>query len=682
MLLDRYSQLSNDRLFQLDPKRTHLISCFAFSAFVWVSGAMLRQYSLKFLFSYQRWIYEVHSGPSLRTKIWAFFVYMLRGGNPGLYSYQSCLPYLPVPAVNDTLRRYIRSVQPLLSKNELDHVTTMAEEFKKKDAKRLQFYLKMKYFWARNYVTDWWEEYVYLFGRAPLMLNSNIYGMDAVINPPTKLQAARAGSVVDLCVKMMHKLVNEELEPTVINGMVPLCSAQFERMFNTTRIPGLQKDTILHIPGLGRYIVVINRGRFFKMPLIYKNKWLDAREYERMLQTILDDISPPLNSEELIPFLTAGERSHWAQTRIDFFSSGLNKESLSCIENAAFVVCLDNDELEISTKDENATTLFARSMLHGTGCDRWFDKSFNIIVKKNARIGFNAEHAWSDAPVMGVMWEDILVEPQEYDHDGHRRGRARSELPTPKRLEWEMSEALLKAIKVSKGVAEKLINDTDHYVLAHDNFGKGFIRAQKISPDAFIQLALQLTYYRIHKSFCLTYEASMTRLFREGRTETVRSCTLESLDFVECMENAKATAKEKRVALVKAAQYHQDLYRDAMTGKGVDRHLFCLYVVAKHLNIESPFLTHAIKQPWKLSTSQTPHGQTKKVLYVTNRPDMVSCGGGFGPVSEDGYGVSYIVAGDYTIFFHISSKLTCPETSSKGFADALCKSMQDMMNIF
>jgi len=37
--------------------------------------------------------------------------------------------------------------------------------------------------------------------------------------------------------------------------------------------------------------------------------------------------------------------------------------------------------------------------------------------------------------------------------------------------------------------------------------------------------------------FCLTYEASMTRLFREGRTETVRSCTMESCAFVRAMDD-------------------------------------------------------------------------------------------------------------------------------------------------
>ena len=39
--------------------------------------------------------------------------------------------------------------------------------------------------------------------------------------------------------------------------------------------------------------------------------------------------------------------------------------------------------------------------------------------------------------------------------------------------------------------------------------------------------------------FCLTYEASMTRLFREGRTETVRSCSSEGCAFVKALEGGE-----------------------------------------------------------------------------------------------------------------------------------------------
>ena len=42
----------------------------------------------------------------------------------------------------------------------------------------------------------------------------------------------------------------------------------------------------------------------------------------------------------------------------------------------------------------------------------------------------------------------------------------------------------------------------------------------------------------------------------------------------------------------------------------------------------------------------------------------MAAGGGFGPVADDGYGVSYIINGENTIFFHVSAKKSCPKTVS------------------
>ena len=53
-----------------------------------------------------------------------------------------------------------------------------------------------------------------------------------------------------------------------------------------------------------------------------------------------------------------------------------------------------------------------------------------------------------------------------------------------------------------------------------------------MSPDAYLQLALQLAYFMDEGKFALTYEASMTRLYLAGRTETVRPLTEDSCAFV------------------------------------------------------------------------------------------------------------------------------------------------------
>ena len=105
-----------------------------------------------------------------------------------------------------------------------------------------------------------------------------------------------------------------------------------------------------------------------------------------------------------------------------------------------------------------------------------------------------------------------------------------------------------------------------------------------LSPDAYLQMALQLAYYRdTGGRFSLTYEASMTRLFRvsrvyvnvmlfseillhiisvftyilqlllkiltlfvclkDGRTETVRPCTKESATWVKSMEDENISVR-------------------------------------------------------------------------------------------------------------------------------------------
>jgi hypothetical protein len=61
------------------------------------------------------------------------------------------------------------------------------------------------------------------------------------------------------------------------------------------------------------------------------------------------------------------------------------------------------------------------------------------------------------------------------------------------------------------------------------------------SPDTFVQLALQITWYRMYKHLSQTlpaiYESASTRRFNHGRTETCRSLTSETLAFVQSFDD-------------------------------------------------------------------------------------------------------------------------------------------------
>uniref|UniRef100_A0A8C9WUK8 carnitine O-palmitoyltransferase n=1 Tax=Sander lucioperca TaxID=283035 RepID=A0A8C9WUK8_SANLU len=658
---------------------------------LWVTIIMVMRNVLKCLLSWHGWMHAPHGSVSWSIRLWMLLVKVFSGRKPMLYSFQNSLPRLPVPTIKDTCRRHLESVRPLMDDEKYERMEGLTKDFEKNLGPRLQWYLKLKSWWASNYVSDWWEEYIYLRGRGPIMVNSNYYAMDFLYVFPTSIQAARAGNAIHAIMLYRRKLDRAQIKPLMLQNTIPMCSAQCEHMFNSSRVPGVDTDTLQHMND-SKHIAVYHKGRFFKVWMFYDGRLLLPREIEQQMQRILDDQSEPLPGEEKLAALTAGERTPWAKARETYFARGKNKQSLDAIEKAAFCVTLDDTEQRYDADNPvKSLDSYAKSLLHGKCYDRWFDKTFNLIVFKNGTMGLNAEHSWADAPIIGHLWEHVLsLDPIKlgYTEEGHCCGEPHPNLPGPLKLSWDIPAECQEVIESSLTVARTLADDVDSHIFPFKDFGKGLIKKCRTSPDAFIQIALQLAQYRDKGKFCLTYEASMTRLFREGRTETVRSCTMETCAFCYLYSSSPIVNPEcrscslLRLRLLKvAAEKHQNMYRMAMTGEGIDRHLFCLYVVSKYLGEDSPFLKEVLSEPWRLSTSQTPMQQVE-LFDLVRHPEFVSSGGGFGPVADDGYGVSYIIVGENLINFHISSKHSSPETDSHRFGGNIRQAMLDILDLF
>eukprot|EP00128_Syssomonas_multiformis_P006038 Colp12_sorted_trinity150504_noHs@1638 len=511
-------------------------------------GSYVRRYILRALLGYKGYLYMDPKKTSWKVTVWGILLKLFTGPQPMLYGFQNSLPRLPVPSLKETIDRYLRSIHPLVDEAEYASVCKLAENFLKNEGPRLQRYLHLKSWLAPNYVTDWWEKYVYLQGRSSIMINSNYYVIDSA----------------------HHK-------------------------------------------------------------------------------------------------------------------ESSNRASLDLIESAIFVVVIE-DELSGYDEESGSLDLMGKKLIHGNGTNRWFDKSINLVVFKDGKVGLNVEHSWADAPVIAHMMEWSLCTENRTGYDEH--GRVKKEatgkpLPAPRQLRWLMNGEIRETINTALEAAKVAINDFDLKILEHGAYGKGFMKKCRVSPDAYIQMAMQLAYFKQNKRFALTYESSMTRLFKDGRTETVRPLSDESAAFVKSMFDSYKSSKERIALLNKAADKHQNTYRDAMSGKGIDRHLFALYVVSKGLGIDSELLKNALGRPWRLSTSQQPQQQTD--LWNLDDPNdlaRVSPGGGFGPVADDGYGVSYMIAGENLIFFHISSKKSCAETDSRRFAALLQESLAEMKALY
>uniref|UniRef100_A0A4W5Q0A2 carnitine O-palmitoyltransferase n=1 Tax=Hucho hucho TaxID=62062 RepID=A0A4W5Q0A2_9TELE len=432
-----FSLLSPTSSLFLSVQGQTMLSVLVFSTLLWLSLILTLRFCLKLLLSYHRWMFEQHGRISTTTKVWVTLVRLLSGRKPLLYSYQTSLPCLPVPPIKDTLERYLESVRPLLSGPGFQRMTVLAAQFENSLGNRLQRYLKLKALWATNYVSDWWEEYIYLRGRGPIMVNSNYYGMDFLYVTPTSIQAARAGNTITALLLYRRKVNSDRVPGTVI----PLCAAQCERMFNTTRTPGEETDVLQHWQD-SEFVAVYHRGRYFRLWVYKAGRLLSPREMEYQIQRILDDPSPPGPGEDRLGALTAGDRVPWCTVRKQYFSSGVNKRSLDCIERAAFFVTLDDEEQGMMGEDPVGNLdRYAKSLLHGKCYDRWFDKSFSVVVYKNGKNGLNAEHSWADAPTVAHLWEFTLATDAfqlGYTEDGHCKGEVERSLPPPQRLTWDI----------------------------------------------------------------------------------------------------------------------------------------------------------------------------------------------------------------------------------------------------
>jgi carnitine O-acetyltransferase len=119
-------------------------------------------------------------------------------------------------------------------------------------------------------------------------------------------------------------------------------------------------------------------------------------------------------------------------------------------------------------------------------------------------------------------------------------------------------------------------------------YGKQAIKAARASPDAWVQLLIQLAYARLLRSHGWkrqggTYESATTRRFFKGRTEVVRVVTSESDAFVRAMmagdgadanaEPGAASVEHRKALFGRAGKAHVVNAQAAGRGEGVDRHL-------------------------------------------------------------------------------------------------------------
>ncbi|XP_029691443.1 choline O-acetyltransferase [Takifugu rubripes] len=591
------------------------------------------------------------------------------------------LPRLPLPPLRDTLDMYLRCMKHLVTEEQFAKTQILVKQFEAPGGvgELLQSKLAERREKSVNWVYDYWLNDMYLNNRLALPVNSSPVMVFPQQNFRAQIDPLRfAAHLISGVLEYKSLLDARALPVDYARGQLAgtaMCMEQYYRLFTTYRLPGHERDTLVaqesSVMPEPEHIIVACKNQFFVLDVVINFRRLNERD----LLTQLSKIAKMADSKEeelpSIGLLTSDGRTEWANSRSVLMKESTNRDSLDMIERCLCLVCLD----DASGADLSDTTR-AMLMLHGggpakNGGNRWYDKPMQFVVGADGCCGVVCEHSPFEGIVL-VQCTEYLLKYMIGSPSKLVRAASVSELPAPRRLRWKCTPEVHKLIASSADRLQRLVDNLDINVYKFHNYGKEFIKKQKMSPDAYIQVALQLAYYRCHGRPVSTYESASIRRFREGRVDNIRSATPEALAFVKAMTDGNRSTKDtEKMEMLRAAIAAQTKYTIlAITGKAIDNHLLGLREIAQELKMEKPEIfrdeAYLISNQFLLSTSQVP-----------TSVDMFCC---YGPVLPNGYGACYNPQSDY-IIFSVSSFHESPQTCSAEFVESLARGLLDMQDL-
>ncbi|WVQ84423.1 hypothetical protein IAT38_006575 [Cryptococcus sp. DSM 104549] len=502
----------------------------------------------------------------------------------------------------------------------------------------------------------------------------------------TPWQVRKAAWIARRFAEFRTKLLKEEIRPDASRAG-PFCMNQYAKMFNLARIPLPNCDAFSVIDNQALHLSLLIDDYIYAVDVFSPPaeaggipEPLPAGEIEARFRAAVADAKARKESGEAAPHvgvLSADERDTWTKNREHLILlSPSNRSTLTSLSSSLIALSLDPYTLPSVPSPssdplrEPAVDAQLRNSATGIygGRNRWFDKAVSVQVETNGRAGIMGEHSPVDALIPSIVTEYVLAEPvddQVFKQAAKEAGG--SAVGGWERQDWVVDEQIEAEIEGVKVKNQKLIDDSDASQLWWGEYAVEWIKKNaKVSPDAYIQQALQLAWYRDQGYATATYETASTRAMLHGRTDVIRSLTTASRTFVQTMLDTSSQPAARYSALTEACAAHNALTKTSSAGHGYDRHLMGLKVQLRagetHPLFEDEM--YAKSQEWKLSTS----GLSAGGKFM---------GTGFGAAWPDGYGINYL-AGPHLIKFGIESKYSCDKTSTQRFKHNIVQALRDM----
>lgn len=226
--------------------------------------------------------------------------------------FEDSLPRLTVPSLEETSKRYLKSVHAILSAEEYEATKKAVAEFTKSGGQGEELQQRLL---ARredpkhkNWLHEWWNSYAYLSDRGPVVpYVSYFYSHrdDRKRRDPAKRAAALTTAVLEF----KKQADAGTLEPEYLRKD-PLAMSSLEWMFNACRIPHQTEDyPVKYSYKEHPYFIVIRKNQFFKVMHDVGGKQLNTSELEQQFRYIYEKAE----KGPAVGVLTAERRSEWVK---------------------------------------------------------------------------------------------------------------------------------------------------------------------------------------------------------------------------------------------------------------------------------------------------------------------------------------------------------------------------------
>ncbi|XP_076455355.1 uncharacterized protein LOC143289937 [Babylonia areolata] len=594
------------------------------------------------------------------------------------------LPKLPVPEVKDTMNKYLTVLSTVISPHELNVTKKHVQQFMTPGGwgDKLQYYLLQRRSETDNWASEWWLRTMYLDNRLPLPFNSSPASILSTQLFSSKEDCLRFAARLSLGIVDYTLMIDSGTLPVeMADKNQPMCMEQDYRLFSSYRRPGIPSDQLITHLGTQRpaFMVVACRNQFYRVDVEQDGVTLSEGELFSQLCKVVSAADRHAAGSPPVGVLTAIDRSAWAEARERLAAAGENSSHLDTIENSLFILCLDTPVKRSSSssaregvneKEEEELTNLAQYALHGQGtdfnsCNRWFDKPMQWILSEDGTFVGVGEHSASEGRPQLVAANYAFTKTLS-SHPTCERNEGQDPrcLAEPVWLKWTTTSEIESDIARAKEEVDRNVQRPGLCGRRFNEFGREFPKSQGISPDTFLQLAIQMAYYRMHGRMAMTYESATLRRFRQGREDNIRINSPAVLTWIQAMCGEIHTSEAEKFALFEAACDWKEKYKnDVVAGYGTDCHLIGLREAARELNVldsiplfSDPSFQKAFYFP--LSTSQV--------------PNIFKSFGFFAPLTPDGYGVGYKLFPDCVILC-VTSYNDCEDTDCREFTTCLEK---------